>query len=269
MSPIKRSGTDTNCSVLGQWCDDATGGECSLAGSTCADGTITHCNGRGPAFAAGDLGISSCYEIGRRQFAAAQSIMSSLDTSGTAVVGPTVKSFFTYHDMRYYSFPLADGTTVQTCPSALGYSFGAGTTDGPGLSDFAQLQSGKPTTNVFWQAVSGLLKTPSAQQKACQGLKPVLLDIGEMDVPYAWGPNILPEQMLRVGQLLMVISPSEATTMSGRRWRAAVAAAAKTANITNGVEPVVVLGGPANSYSHYIATPEEYDIQRYEGASTL
>jgi neutral ceramidase len=33
--------------------------------------------------------------------------------------------------------------------------------------------------------------------------------------------------------------------------------------------PKVVLGGPANTYAHYLATPEEYAIQRYEGASTL
>lgn len=56
--------------------------------------------------------------------------------------------------------------------------------------------------------------------------------------------------------------------MSGRRWRDAIKAAA----ISNGItasEPTVVLGGPANSYAHYVATPEEYGIQRYEGASTL
>lgn len=37
-------------------------------------------------------------------------------------------------------------------------------------------------------------------------------------------------------------------------------------NITDGI---VVLAGLSNSYSHYIATPEEYLFQRYEAASTL
>ena len=32
---------------------------------------------------------------------------------------------------------------------------------------------------------------------------------------------------------------------------------------------VVVIAGPANTYGHYVATPEEYTVQRYEGASTL
>lgn len=37
-----------------------------------------------------------------------------------------------------HSFALPNGTTVQTCPPALGYSFAGGTTDGPGAFDFTQ-----------------------------------------------------------------------------------------------------------------------------------
>lgn len=56
--------------------------------------------------------------------------------------------------------------------------------------------------------------------------------------------------------------------MAGRRWKSAVAAAASAAGITKST-PKVVLGGPANTYAHYVATREEYGVQRYEGASTL
>jgi hypothetical protein len=31
----------------------------------------------------------------------------------------------------------------------------------------------------------------------------------------------------------------------------------------------VVIAGPANTYGHYVATREEYSIQRYEGASMI
>jgi neutral ceramidase len=31
----------------------------------------------------------------------------------------------------------------------------------------------------------------------------------------------------------------------------------------------VVVAGPANTYSHYVTTREEYGVQRYEGGSTL
>ncbi|PTB68962.1 ceramidase family protein [Trichoderma citrinoviride] len=256
---------DTTPNVLGAWCDDGSGQQCSLENSTCADGKSQSCHGRGPEFRALDLGVKSCYEMGRRQFAGAQTVYDDLKSSGTPVVGSSVKAFHFFQDMRYFNFTLPDGSKAQTCPAALGYSFAAGTSDWPGAFDFTQGDSGAPN-NPLWSLVSGLLKAPGPQQVACQQPKPVLLDVGEMTAPYAWTPNIVDIQMLRVGQLVIIVSPSEATTMAGRRWKAAVA---QEATSFLDEDPIVVLGGPANSYSHYCATPEEYDVQRYEGASTL
>ncbi|KAL3420116.1 neutral/alkaline non-lysosomal ceramidase [Phlyctema vagabunda] len=258
---------DTTPNVLGAWCDDGSGQQCTLEKSTCS-GTSQACHGRGPAFQKLDLGISSCYEIGRRQFAGAKSLYDSFDSASTPIKGPSVKSFHTFQDMQYFNFTLPNGTTVQTCPAALGYSFAAGTSDGPGAFDFTQSDSGSPSASPVWAVVSGLLRTPSPVQAACQQPKPILLDVGELTAPYNWSPNIVDMQMLRVGQLMMVISPAEVTTMSGRRWKDAVKAAALEASITEEV-PIAVVGGPANTYAHYVATEEEYGIQRYEGASTL
>lgn len=75
--------------------------------------------------------------------------------------------------------------------------------------------------------------------------------------------------MFRVGQLTIIVAPGEATTMAGRRWKVAVAEELDKLGIISKESGWIVLGGPANSYTHYIATPEEYGIQRYEGASTL
>ncbi|KAL1410514.1 hypothetical protein Q8F55_004527 [Vanrija albida] len=318
---------DVSPNVLGQWCEDGSEQTCTLEKSTCSDGTVRKCHGRGPRHATGDKGVESCFEMGRRQYAASKGILLAqsraaqgfllricslrrprlpdwnlphLDTGSwwmglltgplsllswspyrawvwicssvhvssvsTPLVGPTVKSFHFFKDLRYFSFPLPDGSWAQTCPGALGYSFAAGTTDGPGIADFVQSHTGGANHNPVWKIVTKALKTPSARQKECQGVKNILIDVGEMDWPYAWSANIVDIQMLRVGQLVMIIAPAEATTMSGRRWRAAVKRAA--ASIVGG-EPIVVLGGPSNTYSHYVATPEEYDVQRYEGASTL
>jgi neutral ceramidase len=168
--------------------------------------------------------------------------------------------------MTFWDFQLPDGTAAKTCPAALGYSFAAGTSDWPGMFDFSQGDSGNPDANPLWEAVKGLLKTPSKEQKACHGEKPILLDVGEMSNPYPWAPNIVDIQAFRVGQFLIVTSPSETGTMAGRRWRDAVAAEAKSFLDD---DPIVVLGSPANTYAHYVVTPEEYDVQRYEGASTL
>ena len=168
--------------------------------------------------------------------------------------------------MSFWKFNLPDGKQAMTCPAGLGYSFAAGTSDWPGAFDFTQGDSGTPSANPLWAVVSGLLRTPTAEQKACQQPKPVLLDVGEMSTPYAWSPNIVDIQTFRVGQFLIIVSPSEATTMAGRRWKAAIA---KEASTFLDQAPLVVLGGPVNTYAHYVATPEEYAIQRYEGASTL
>jgi neutral ceramidase len=74
--------------------------------------------------------------------------------------------------------------------------------------------------------------------------------------------------MLRVGQLVMLIMPGELTTMSGRRIRNAIRAELISQGVI-GQGAYVVVAGPANTYAHYVATAEEYSVQRYEGASTI
>ncbi|PHH66291.1 hypothetical protein CDD81_7884 [Ophiocordyceps australis] len=239
---------DATPNIEGAWCEDGSGVMCDFENATCADGKVEQCHGRGPNFREQDLGL-----------------LASMDSSATPITGPTVKSFHFYHNMKFWTFNLPDGTLATTCPAALGYSFGAGTTDGPGLFDFTQGESGDPK-NPLWQILFGLIKKPSARQQECQAPKPILFDAGEISIPYAWEPNIVDVQLFRVGQMVMILSPSEVTTMSGRRWKAAVG---KEAATFLDKDPIVVLASPANTYAHYLATPEEYEVQRYEGASTL
>lgn len=181
-----------------------------------------------------------------------------------------VSSFHNFHDFANFTFqsPFDASRSVHTCPAALGFSFAAGTTDGPGVFDFTQNGTGAPSeSNRLWYVVRGLLHAPSAQQKTCHHPKTILLDIGEMNQPYAWAPDIVDIQLLRVGQLIIIVSSGEATTMAGRRWKKAIA---HDSEEKLGIsDPVVLLGAPGNSYVHYIATEEEYDTQRYEGASSL
>ncbi|KAF3276186.1 hypothetical protein TWF970_006470 [Orbilia oligospora] len=260
---------DTTPNTEGAYCENPEneGQLCTFDKSTCG-GKSQPCHGRGPLFRVKDNGASSCYEIGRRQAQGALDLYNSLDKTGTPIKGSSVKSFHTFVDFSKYSFQHPNGTTVRTCPAALGYSFAAGTSDGPGAFDFTQSDSEDPDANPVWKVVSSLLKAPGPEQKSCQWPKPILLDVGEMHFPYDWTANIADIQMLRVGQFIAIISPGEATTMSGRRWKEAVAKAS-TSVIPSGSRPIVVLGGPANTYTHYITTEEEYNVQRYEGASTL
>ncbi|KAG0651917.1 N-acylsphingosine amidohydrolase 2 [Hyphodiscus hymeniophilus] len=261
---------DTSPNVLGAWCEDGTGQQCSFRNSTCADGKSQYCHARGPFFRVKDNGAASCYEVGRRQFQPAKDLYDIADSKGIQIEGSSVKSFHSFQDMSNFSFPLANGSYTHTCPAALGYSFAAGTSDGPGAFDFTQNDPNAPNASPVWRVVSGVIKEPSEEQKRCHFPKPILLDVGEINSPYLWTPNVVDVQVLRVGQFVIIVSPGEATTMAGRRWKEAIHDSASSLALSgSAADPVVVIGGPANSYTHYIATPEEYGIQRYEGASTL
>ncbi|KAG0641458.1 Neutral/alkaline nonlysosomal ceramidase [Tuber brumale] len=255
---------DTSPNTEGPICQD-TGLPCKYEDSTCG-GKNQQCMGRGPAFRISDT--ESCRIIGEKQYLGAKAIYHSTDKASVAGDGGAVRSFHTFVDFSNYTFQLSNGTTKRTCKAALGFSFAAGTTDGPGAFDFTQNDPGAPS-NPFWLLVRNFLREPSKDQAECHKPKPILLDVGEMDKPYPWAPNIVDVQMFRVGQLAIIISPGEATTMSGRRWKKAVAEELNSTGIIGSGDSWIVLGGPANSYTHYIATPEEYAVQRYEGASTL
>lgn len=260
---------DTSPNVLGAFCE-ATGLPCKFDDSTC-DGRTQGCHGRGPYYQVLDQGTKSCYEIGKRQADAAIEILSH---DMQSLEGSMVSSVHNFVDLSTFSFvsPFNASRQLETCSAALGYGFAGGTTDGPGAFDFQQgtndTDDDSPALkNPLWRVARGFVHSPSDEQIKCQSPKPILLDVGAAERPYPWSPNIVNIQTLRVGSLIMIVVPGEATTMSGRRWREAVTASAK--KILEIDNPVVVIGGPANTYAHYIATEEEYTVQRYEGASTL
>ena len=76
--------------------------------------------------------------------------------------------------------------------------------------------------------------------------------------------EMVPEvQVVRVGDRLLLGTPGEPSVEMGRRFEAAV-----RPKLPAGVkEPVVV--GLANDYMGYLTTPEEYEMQHYEGGHTV
>lgn len=79
-----------------------------------------------------------------------------------------------------------------------------------------------------------------------------------------WAPNVLPLQIIILGNVAIAGIPAEISTVSGTRIRNTILEVLKK----RGVEHVV-LSGYTNAYSGYITTYEEYQEQCYEGGHTL
>ncbi|KAL4780941.1 Neutral/alkaline nonlysosomal ceramidase [Aspergillus varians] len=259
---------DTSPNVFGTWCEDGSGEKCRYSDSTCG-GQSAKCHGRGPFFRENDQGTKSGFEIGRRQYSAAKDLYGQMDTGAIQIrKSSQISSFHLFENLAGYTFQSPfNSSTLSTCSAALGFSFAAGTTDWPGYFDFTQNDTTPAERNPLWYIARAFIHQPTPEQQKCQEPKDVLLDVGDLSLPYAWTPNIVDIQLLRIGQLIVVISTSEVTTMAGRRWKEAIAKSASEALSIS--DPLVVLGSPANSYAHYVTTEEEYSRQRYEGASTL
>ncbi len=172
-----------------------------------------------------------------------------------------------------------NGTTNRTYPAALGASMFAGSTE-DSKSEFGITEGIKATAtgdyplqdkNLILQAitiVSGLLtgfKVPGVldeEMKKGHYPKPIVLAQG-LTEPYPLSPEVLPLQIIRIGNLVLLGIPGEITTMAGRRLREMILKILSGSGIS-----YLVLATYANAYSGYITTKEEYDTQNYEGAST-
>ncbi|PVD38057.1 hypothetical protein C0Q70_00667 [Pomacea canaliculata] len=245
---------DVSPNTKGPHCTDS-GLPCDILTSTC-HGENELCIAFGP----GKDMFESTQIIGRNQFMKALELYSS---AGKKLTG-SVDFRHSYVNMTEVEVVLNSTTKVKTCKPALGYSFAAGTIDGPGAFDFKQ---GTNTSNPFWNAVRDVLKTPTEEQVNCHAPKPILLDTGEISFPYLWHPQVVDVQLLKLGQFVIIAVPGEFTTMSGRRTRDAVVQTL----ISNGLplDTSSVIAGLSNDYTHYVATFEEYQVQRYEAASTI
>ena len=57
--------------------------------------------------------------------------------------------------------------------------------------------------------IRNTINKPTDEDIACHHPKPILLPTGDMNFPYAWQPRILPLQLLRIGQLIIIGVPAE------------------------------------------------------------
>ncbi|KAM9325028.1 neutral ceramidase [Gastrophryne carolinensis] len=246
---------DVTPNTRGPHCTN-TGLSCENPTSTCPEGGVTTCVATGP----GANPFESTQIIGEQIFLRAK----NLSTEAFVELNETVSFAHQWVDMSNVNVQLNSTHNASTCKPALGYSFAAGTIDGPGIINFTH---GMTEGDPIWDAIrDALLGVPSNETKECHQPKPILLNTGEMSKPLPWHPTIIDVQILTVGNLAIVAVPGEFTTMSGRRLREAVKQELDPFDSKN---TNVVIAGLSNVYTHYVATFEEYQAQRYEAASTI
>ncbi|HEX7477415.1 MAG TPA: neutral/alkaline non-lysosomal ceramidase N-terminal domain-containing protein [Polyangiales bacterium] len=136
------------------------------------------------------------------------------------------------------------------CEAELGSLASLGATDHP---TFLNATRGEGSPRKWWRT-------------DCQGPK--------LDAPWPVGgalrgpqsfTSVVPIAVVRIGDQLISFLPAELTVASGRLVNNAVlqSAAGHAANMH------ALVAGLANGYIQYVASPDEYDAQGYEGASTL
>ncbi|XP_074476945.1 neutral ceramidase isoform X1 [Sebastes fasciatus] len=234
-----------------------TGLSCDYLNSSCPVGGTKMCKAFGP----GDDMFDSTRIIGHNIYRKAKELYTNAEHEVTGFLNAAHQ----WVNMTDVTVHINDTHTVRTCKPALGHSFAAGTTDGGGELNFTQ---GAVEGDPFWDGIrDAIVGKPSNQTQECHHPKPILFSTGEMNLPLPWHPQIIDVQIVTVGSVAVVAVPGEMTTMAGRRLREAVRQELEAEGAFRDSE--VVIAGLSNVYTHYITTYEEYQVQRYEGASTI
>jgi neutral ceramidase len=184
---------------------------------------------------------------------------------------------------------LVGGKKVRTGPAEVGLSQFGGTAEGHGAPWFEL---------ILIRIVHGFIRFVNGDRTdtSIQGNKFTVIEAGESMIFGAktiekfpmpgwvnpmiatikrWGragilrsrpfvPQILPLQIIRLGNLVIPVLPGEFTTVAGQRIKRMF-----EDEFCRERQLTVLLQGYANAFQGYTTTPEEYDQQGYEGGSTF
>jgi neutral ceramidase len=209
--------------------------------------------GRGPT----DDEFENTRLIGLRQYDAA----AALAGQAGAAVAPPLDFRLLYVDLadQIVHPPFTgDGQVHRTSgPAGGAASFAGAGVDGPAFRGFREGR------NPWWDWPARLTYRWSPRTRDAQAPKGIVLPGGLLNRVVPVVAQRVPVQLLRIGPLYLIGIPGEVTITAGLRLRRTVA------TIVGAELRDVLVAGYANGYIHYVTTPEEYDAQRYEGASTL
>jgi neutral ceramidase len=176
-------------------------------------------------------------------------IVAGLHEPGREVVG-AIDVAFAWREIAGERFVDGDGNEQRTGRRAI-----------PGKGQFGGAEDGR--TRLYDRGWSEGVRR-NRPRKNGQGHKRHALPwpVSMLAPPRGMTPRKVPLQVVRLGDVSLVTLPGEHTTVLGKRIERAVA------NATEG-EQAVLLVGLAGAYLSYFTTPEEYELQHYEGASML
>lgn len=218
-------------------------------------------------------GFSNASFNGKLQFQASVSMNTHGNLSGSISALQCFKNF-------------SHGCTTP----AHGLAFFKGTLDGRGISDLGAFFVKLP---CFLYALYLKLKGDNKKFLEQQGNKEIVLDHNRMmflGIYYKflkflkfipdptikelalqidrgalktspWVPTHLPLQIIRIGQITILSVPGEITTMSAHRLKKEIQPLFPNSTL--------LVWSYCNAYMGYITTPEEYDVQCYEGGHTI
>lgn len=191
---------------------------------------------------------------------------------------------------------------ARTGPACHGVGFARGTREGPGMSPvLAEVATILSRSLRMWELLTARWMTPERAERVrmkyqAQGTKDILFEAGErrilgfrniskLPLPgwadgglaafkrfYAngslgenpWIPQVLPLQLVIVGDCAFAGVPGEVTTIAGRRIENALLEILSERGVTE-----VVVASYCNGYCGYFCTFEEYEVQAYEGGHTV
>ncbi|GAC54851.1 neutral/alkaline ceramidase [Gordonia amicalis] len=201
----------------------------------------------------------NCELIGERQYIAGRR---AFDATRPMTRGG-VDSVTRYVDMsavRVSGTFTPDGKPASTTPAMMGAAAAATSSEDNYEQPLPLLVEGM--TNPLVTALGGDKTPPIAPwMRDMQAPKLILFPLGLMP-PSGWIPSVVPLQIMRIGELVLVAVPAEVTVVAGLRLRRVVADELRV-----DIDDVLVQGY-ANAYTQYVTTPEEYDLQQYEGGET-
>lgn len=201
----------------------------------------------------------NCEIIGERQYRSGRAAFDGARPMSRGGVDSIVR----YVDMSAVSIDgiyTPEGRRVSTTPAMMGAAAAATSTEDNWKSQLPFLREGM--TNPVVTAFGGDRRPPvSPWIRDMQAPKLVLFPLGLLP-PAPWIPHVVPLQIMRIGELVLIGVPAEVTVVAGLRLRRVVADALKVSMDT------VLVQGYSNAYTQYVTTPEEYDAQQYEGGET-